>query len=202
MPLYPIRLLRNLLLKAHLRNREQVIRIIDPMAYRYQILLGKIARVNGYEGYVTVKLEKAFIEDLPDMESVFIETEGRPVPFFISASEYPGGDLLKLKFEGYEAFEKVSEFTGCRVFLTTVREENIPECLQEPVIGFKVILSDGKEIGTITEIIQYPGQDLMKIISSGKKEILIPYHEDFILKLDVRKKTIMVDIPEGLTDIN
>jgi 16S rRNA processing protein RimM len=151
---------------------------------------------------VTVKLEKAFIEDIPEIESVFIETEGRPVPFFISASEYSGGDLLRLKFEGYEAFEKVVEFIGCKIFLTSAGEENIPEYIQEPVIGFKVILRNRKQIGTITEIIQNPGQDLLKIISPQNKEILIPYHEDFILRLDAGKKTIVVEIPEGLTEIN
>ncbi len=172
------------------------------MAYRYQILLGKIARVNGYEGYVTVKLEKEYIDDIPEMECVFIETDGKPVPFFISASEYCGGDLLKLKFEGYETFEKISEFSGYKIFLTTVREENIPENIQESVIGFKVISGKRKNIGTITEIIQNPGQKLLKLVSPGNKEILIPYHEDFILSLDARKKTIMVEIPEGLTEIN
>jgi 16S rRNA processing protein RimM len=172
------------------------------MAYRNQILLGKIARVNGYDGYVTVKLEKAFIEDIPGMESVFIETEGRPVPFFITASEYSGGDLLRLKFEGYEAFEKITEFNGCKLFLTTVSDVNIPERNQEPVIGFKVILRNRKQIGTVTGLIQNPGQVLLKIISPRNKEILIPYHEDFILQMDTGKKTIIVEIPDGLTEIN
>jgi 16S rRNA processing protein RimM len=172
------------------------------MVYKNQILLGKIARVNGYDGYVTVKLEKAFIEDIPEMESVFIETEGRPVPFFITASEYSGGDMLRLKFDGYEAFEKVAEFTGCKIFLTTVGEERISEYNQKPVIGFKVVLSNRKQIGTITELIQNPGQVLLKIISPCNKEILIPFHEDFILDMDAGKKTIVVEIPEGLTEIN
>jgi len=172
------------------------------MAYIYQILLGKIARVNGYEGYVTVKLEKEYIDNIPEMEWVFIETDGKPVPFFISASEYCGGDLLKLKFEGYETFEKISEFSGYKIFLTTVREENIHENIQESVMGFKVISGNRKYIGTITEIIQNPGQKLLKLVSPRNKEILIPYHEDFILSLDAGKKTIVVEIPEGLTEIN
>jgi 16S rRNA processing protein RimM len=172
------------------------------MAYIYKILLGKIARVNGYEGYVTVKLEKEYIDNLPEMEWVFIETDGKPVPFFISASEYCGEDLLKLKFEGYETFEKISEFSGYKIFLTTVREENIHENIQESVMGFKVISDNGKYIGTITEIIQNPGQKLLKLVSPRNKEILIPYHEDFILSLDAGKKTIVVEIPEGLTEIN
>jgi ribosomal 30S subunit maturation factor RimM len=52
------------------------------------------------------------------------------------------------------------------------------------------------------EIIQNPGHDLLKILSPGGKEILIPYHEDFILNTSDKKKTIIVDLPEGLTEIN
>ena len=53
------------------------------------------------------------------MESVFLEIEGRPVPFFVSGSDYSGADILKLRFDGYDSSDKVSEFTGCRIFLTT-----------------------------------------------------------------------------------
>ena len=85
------------------------------MAYNSNILLGRITKVSGYEGAVTVKLEKIFSENIPQMESVFLEIEGRPVPFFISDSEYSGADILKLQFEGYDSIEKVSEFmvAGC-----------------------------------------------------------------------------------------
>ena len=88
------------------------------MAYKNNILLGRITKVSGYEGAVAVKVEKIFTENIPQMESVFLEIEGRPVPFFISAMEYSGADILKLWFEGYDSAEKISEFTGCRIFLT------------------------------------------------------------------------------------
>ena len=89
------------------------------MAYISNILLGRITKISGYEGAVTVKLEKTFTEDIPHLESVFLEIEGKPVPFFISGSEYSGADILKLTFDGYGSIEKVSGFTGCRVFLTS-----------------------------------------------------------------------------------
>jgi len=172
------------------------------MTYLYQTLLGKISRVNGYDGSLTVKLEKSFFENIPEMESVFLEINGKPVPFFISSSEYTGGDILKLKFEGYAAYEKVSEFTGCRVFLTTINEENKSDNKPDSILGFKVVLRSKNLIGTVKEIIQNPGQDLLKIISPGEKEILIPFHEDLIVNCDMRKKTIQVELPEGLTEIN
>jgi 16S rRNA processing protein RimM len=172
------------------------------VVYNANILLGRILKIQGYEGALTVKLEKDFIENIPVMESVFLEIDGKPVPFFISFSDYPGGDILRLKFEGYGTFEKVSEFAGCRVFLTTSDEKILPSGNTESIIGFKVILKNKNLIGKIDRIIQNPGQDLLKIISPGKKEILIPFHKDFILSFDERKKTIIVQLPEGLTDIN
>ena len=76
------------------------------MAYKSNILLGRITKVSGYEGAVAVKLEKIFTENIPQMESVFLEIEGRPVPFFISDIEYSGADILKLSFEGYDSLKK------------------------------------------------------------------------------------------------
>jgi 16S rRNA processing protein RimM len=172
------------------------------MTYKFHILLGKISRINGYDGSVIVKLEKSFLDSIPEMESVFLEISGKPVPFFISSSDYSGGDLLKLRFDGYDTYEKVSEFNGCRIFLTTINEETLPADKPENIIGFKVLVKNKELIGTIKEIIKNPGHDLLKIISPGEKEVLIPFHEDFIRGFDVKKKTIQVELPEGLTDIN
>lgn len=89
------------------------------MAYNPEILLGRITKISGFEGAVTVKLEKIFIENIPDMESVFLEIEGRPVPFFITDINYNGGDVLRLQFKDYESEAKIGGFIGCRVFLTS-----------------------------------------------------------------------------------
>jgi 16S rRNA processing protein RimM len=133
---------------------------------------------------------------------VFLEINGKQVPFFISLSEYSGGDILKLKFDGYESFEKVNEFNGCRVFLTTINEEYKPADKPDNILGFKVVSQNKNLIGTVTELIQNPGHDLLRIISPDKKEILIPFHEDLIKGFDKRKKTIIVELPEGLIDLN
>jgi 16S rRNA processing protein RimM len=172
------------------------------MTYNSSILLGRITKINGYEGAVTVKLEKIFSENIPQMESVFLEIEGKQVPFFISYSEYTGADILKLQFEGYNSIEKVSEFTGCKVFLTTgIPDDNQTEDTKN-LIGYKVLIQGDKLLGSITEVIQNPGQWLLNIISTKKKDILIPFHEHFIVSIDKKKKSIVMTIPEGLIEIN
>ena len=172
------------------------------MAYINSILLGQITKVSGYEGAVTVKLEKFFFENIPQMESVFLEIEGRPVPFFVSYSEYSGADILKLKFEGYDSIEKISEFTGCRIFLTSGKPvENNADDIKS-LIGYKVLIQNDILIGTISEVIPNPGQWLLKINSAKDKEILVPFHEDFIVKIEKKKKILVMNLPDGLTEIN
>ncbi len=172
------------------------------MIYHTGILLGCIKKIHGHEGTVAVKLEKTITEKIPEMKSVFLEIEGKPVPFFISESEFKGGDIMKIRLEGYDTFEKISEFTGCRVFQDSGLKK--PELTSNPINikGFKVKLHDNSLAGTVIEVIENPGQWLIKVEKEEGKELLIPFHEDLIIQIDWKKKIIFMDLPEGLTEIN
>jgi 16S rRNA processing protein RimM len=171
------------------------------MVYDANILLGRISKVHGFEGAVTVKLEKTFFKNIPEMESVFLEIEGKPVPFFVKESDYPGGDILRLIFDGYDTFEKVNEFAGCRVFLTK-GDKKRPGPDIRTFCNYKVCLPDSSLVGTIRELFENPGQWLLEINTPAGKELLIPFHEDLIVSIDKRKKIIIMNLPEGLTDLN
>jgi len=69
------------------------------MTYKNKILLGKISKINMPDGSVSVRLEQEFVENIPDIESVFLEIAGKPVPFFISSLTYQGGNILRISFE-------------------------------------------------------------------------------------------------------
>jgi 16S rRNA processing protein RimM len=172
------------------------------VAYSSDILLGRIIKVSGYEGAVTVKLERLFSEKIPVMESVFLEIEGRLVPFLISGSEYSGAAILKLAFEGYDSPEKVIEFVGCKVFLTT-REPAAAEIGDiDSLKGYTVFNQYNARLGFVEDVIRNPGQWLLNVISDSNKQILIPLHESLILSLDYEKRLLIMEIPEGLTEIN
>ena len=172
------------------------------MTYKCNILLGKITKVNVHHGTITIKVTPPFIDDIPDMESVFIETNGRPVPFFIAGSYFHGNDLLSLKLTDYDTADKLNEFKGCRVFLTSGDALQPHSNDYEELTGFSVFDENENKIGIVSGIIQNPQQWLFNILSMEKKEILLPVHEDLILRIDNTKKIIIVKIPEGLLEIN
>jgi 16S rRNA processing protein RimM len=172
------------------------------VAYDAHILLGRILKAHGFSGTVTVKLEEEFIENIPEPESVFLEIDGKPVPFFISESENTGADILRLKFDGYDSTEKITEFIGCKVFLTSGGTDKNTDIKSSGITGFTVVLSGGKTIGTVINVIENPGQILLVLKNADGKELLIPFHEDLINSINKRKKVIEMDLPEGLTEIN
>jgi 16S rRNA processing protein RimM len=171
------------------------------MSYNNRVLFGRIVKIHGYDGTVIVKTEPGFSENIPEMESVFIEIDGLPVPFFISTLEYSGGDTLKIKFHDYESYDKMTEFNGCRIFIASTGKEK-KHYKDDDLIGFRVLAGKKNFIGIISNIIHNPGQDLLSVQADGEKPILVPLHKDFIVDLDEKSRTIVMDLPEGLTGIN
>ena len=172
------------------------------MAYKKYILLGHIAKIHGYKGVVAIKVEKLFSENIPPMESVFIEIEGRPVPFFIEYAEQPDSLTLRLKFEGYNSVSSVKEFAGCSIYLTDDRYQKNTGNDIFSLSGYKIISSPGASIGIINDLIQNPSQVLLNVVSDSGKTLLIPFHEDLIDGIDHKKRIIRMIIPEGLDDLN
>jgi 16S rRNA processing protein RimM len=172
------------------------------MADNKHILFGRITKIHGYEGAVTVKVEKIFSDNIPEMESIFLEVDGKAVPFFIYRNENSGQDNIKLKFEGYDTIEKIREFIGCRVFISTGQQNEIVTNEIQDLKGFMVFSQTSQFIGNISEVIKSPGQWLLNIISDSGKELLIPYHEELIIELKPDQKKLIMEIAKGLTDIN
>lgn len=172
------------------------------MAYKTGILFGTIAKINSYDGSVTVRLEKNFIDNIPEMGSVFIEIEGKPVPFFISEYDYPGAGTIKLVFEDYDTPGKIKSFRGCRIFLTFSENTADLKPLIPSIEGFRIFDRDNDLIGTVREVIDNPGQLMLDVVSPSNRQILIPLHNDLILNIDEKKKVIVMSLPEGLTGIN
>ncbi|MDY0097787.1 MAG: ribosome maturation factor RimM [Bacteroidales bacterium] len=167
-----------------------------------QILLGQIVKVANYDGTVAVKLSQQFTDIFRYSVLLFIETEGKLVPFFISEYEFSGKDTLRVKFNGYESDTKVSEFVGCNIYLPTAPDGSLRGKEEDDISGYTAFLKNNEVIGTVSVMIENPGQWLLSVITPGGKEILVPYHDDLIISIDSRKKTIVLDLPEGLADIN
>ena len=57
------------------------------------------------------------------------------------------------------------------------------------------------DIGFINEVNSQTAQKLL-FVDTNKDEIVIPFVDDFIVKIDIISKEVTLDLPEGILDLN
>jgi 16S rRNA processing protein RimM len=173
------------------------------------ISIGKITKPIGLKGYVKVISLTDFPERFKELKQVklFSEKEKSVIPnrfsnseeFFIKDVTFDR-DFLKILFEDYEDIGLTDRLIGCLIVLKEserVKLEKGKYYLYD-IIGSDIISND-KKIGTLISIENYGGQDLFKIkLSENKKEVLIPFVDDFVKNIDAEKKIIEIEVIDGM----
>lgn len=164
--------------------------------------LGKIIKKFSFKGEVLVKLDTDEPELYENMDALFIDLRNNLVPFFIESSQFHKSELLRVKFEEVDTEEDADSILKCDVYLPI---EFLPKLEDDKfyfheVIGFTVEDINFGKVGIITAINDSTAQSLFEIDRDGT-QILIPMNDDFIKKVDKKKKLIIVDTPEGLIDL-
>lgn len=153
--------------------------------------LGKIVKPHGAEGFL--KIQPLSDINLKD-KFIFIELEGAPVPFFVIQHQVDGLSLIML--EEIDNKELATQLSGKKIFISESELEKVNLEDEEwlPMLaGFQLFDQNKFNHGMIEEVLEYPSQILARI-----GDQLIPLHEDLILKIDPKKKTIQMNLPEGL----
>ena len=66
-------------------------------------------------------------------------------------------------------------------------------------MGLAVVDEQGVEQGTVREVLKMPAHDVYVVGGKGN-EILLPAVKEFILKIDLRTRTIKVRLIEGMVE--
>jgi 16S rRNA processing protein RimM len=165
------------------------------------VQIGSIVKAHGVKGLLKAKVTPEFMEDILELESIFIGEGANQLPYFISHVEAISGNEILLTLEEIDSKEKADSLV--KKLLYTYDEELSVELEDEvfsEVIGYLVTDKDLGIIGTIDDLIYLPQQVLAQIKYHGK-EVLIPLHDDLILEQDDMKKHLLVDLPAGLLEI-
>ncbi len=70
-------------------------------------------------------------------------------------------------------------------------------------MGCRVVeQASGEELGRVRELTPTGGTDLLAVETPEGKELLIPFAEEFCLRVAPDQKLIEVALPDGLRDLN
>jgi 16S rRNA processing protein RimM len=120
----------------------------------------------------------------------------------VAAVHEVDGHSAEVEFEGVDG-AAAAELVGCHCL---IRRRGIPpEAFEEqPALwdGWTVVDADEGLVGTVTDVIDNPGQVLLALDrADGKGELLVPAVDDIVLDVDVDACEVRVALPKGLLDL-
>ena len=68
------------------------------------------------------------------------------------------------------------------------------------MVDCAVHLADGAAIGTVTDVIHLPSQELLSVQTLDGREVLIPFVSEIVPNVDVKARRITITPPPGLLD--
>lgn len=165
------------------------------------IEIGTIQRTHGVSGEFQVVWNNDFYLEEQNLESVFIEIEGIPIPFFISTIRSKGEDKALIKFDDIEDVNVANEFVGMKLLLPSDQIQSEDELLMSDLVGYTLISNHNQLVGKIIDYQEYQANSVFTIHHQSGAEVMIPAVDELIVEVDTEQKTVVMEIPEGLIDL-
>jgi 16S rRNA processing protein RimM len=164
--------------------------------------LGYIAKSHGLDGKVQAFFDVEDLAHFIDIESAFLEIKNNLVPYFIEDIIALDAKKVLLKFEEISTKDQAEELKGTKIFLpiSFLPELEAGRFYYHDIIGYAVEDTQKGNIGTIKEFVD-AGMQVIMVVMLGEKEILIPFHDDFLVELIHSDKKIKLNLPGGLVNL-
>ena len=167
------------------------------------LTLGKIIKTKGLDGTFKVNSSTDFADERYQKgNKVYIED--------IRTKELKEVTVRRYYFDqgfDYVAFEEIptiDEATPLVNSLILVDKDSLPpleddEYYFDDLEGCKVTIK-GNHIGKVSKVEDYNGRRSLRVTLSNKKQILIPFVDQFIKEVNIGKKSIEVELIEGIIE--
>ncbi len=157
--------------------------------------VGRIGKAHGILGEATIEVRTDEAEDRFAL-GARLETGSHGVLTVASARVHNG--ILLLGFEGITNRNQVEDLRNELLYADVDidapgYDEDDYHVLQ--LIGCTTYLEDGSEFGTVTEVLNLPGQDVL-VIKAATGEVMIPFVLQLVPEVDIRNKRMTVIPPE------
>jgi 16S rRNA processing protein RimM len=73
------------------------------------------------------------------------------------------------------------------------------EFFYHQIVGLSVVTAEGMTLGKVEDILATGSNDVY-VVKNGKKEYLIPAIADVVKRIDLERKTILIEVMQGLLD--
>lgn len=166
--------------------------------------IGRVVRTHGTRGEVEILFtDDPFERGTADY--LVLDIDGILVPFFFQEWRYKGNETALFTFEDISNEKDAQPLVGRQVYyaLSALPPEEEDSSLSslKALTGFRAFRNKNGEIVPIGEIIEVDDSTLnvlLTIRTTDGADVLIPYHDDFLVDYSLSQRTIQLQLPDGL----
>ncbi|MCI6886987.1 MAG: ribosome maturation factor RimM [Lachnospiraceae bacterium] len=164
--------------------------------------VGVISSTHGVRGEVKVYPTTDDVNRFKKLKTVLLDTGREQMALHIESVKF-FKNMVILKFKEFHDINEIEKYKGKDLLVT--REQAVKLAPNEnfivDLIGLKVVTDDGKEFGTLKDVLQTGANDVYVIEDMEGKEYLFPAIPQCILDVNLEEQTVTVHIMEGLLDL-
>lgn len=164
---------------------------------------GLIVKPHGLKGEVWVNVLIAeILKGKKGVPKIFILSDGMYLPYLTEAWSIANNKHIVVKLKGVDTPEAAATVSS-RPFYVSLEDMPKPDkrgYYAAQLTGYLLKDDTKGDVGTITEVQQMPGQDVLVVLYQGI-EALIPLHPDIVYKVDTVARVAYAALPDGLLDV-
>jgi 16S rRNA processing protein RimM len=173
------------------------------------LAIARVVKPQGRHGEVAAEILTDFPARFRDLRRVYLENPGYPPHLIDIEKVWQHKGRVVLKFSGIDSIDQAKGVVGRHVLISGAERVRLPEnyyYLWE-LCGCRVITDRGgvpAEVGIVTHVETTGGAALLHVARSDGRgeEVLIPLAQTICTRIDTERKTIVIDPPEDLLELN
>ena len=170
------------------------------------IAVAHLHRARGIKGEVIAESLTSHPERFADLSRVFLTKAGAPVKEMEVAGVWDFRGSPVFRFRGIDTMTAAEELRGYDVSIPEEERVALPEgeFFLSDLVGCRMTsASDGELIGIVTGWFENGPQVVLEVTSANRSEpILVPFVKAFFTSIDPAAKSLVVELPEGLKEVN
>jgi 16S rRNA processing protein RimM len=165
------------------------------------VTVARVVKTRGLRGEVVADLLTDFPDRFSGLDSLIAVKANSNRESLRIEEHWLQGKRLVLKFVGYDSIEAAQELVGYELAVPESERVPLPEnqFYTWELIGCRVETVAGEDLGTVRDVTVTGSVEIL-MIDGHQRELLIPMVEDICVGIDVARKLIRVDPPEGLLE--
>jgi len=176
---------------------------VDSPAGPSHIAVARISRTRGIRGEVLADLHTDFPERFGLLHRVWVELpDGKRLSLVLERCWWHQGRPV-LKFSGIDTITAAEPLVGGWVEVEAGETVALPDGMywDRELEGCRVIDRRGEKLGVVTSILRIAANSQL-VVQGEDGEFLIPLVAAFCREISVERREILVELPEGLMDLN